>query len=224
MNITMKFRDPSAPNKATLYFDQLSLRLDPDYLIVLPPKTPVAAIVGGVIGGVALLLALLALFLFFMRRRKKSKAAGRQIPDPVEEPQTSANNLLNPQLLTVPRAHSGEPSISSAQREAHLGAHHRATSVTGASGTWNPGLPAYETPEDPISPTSDLESFAQLHRDSIDPSLFDKLRRAGYNPTQNPNVYTESEWYQQFGVTKFEYQRLCSAYSRSVQFLNPSFT
>ncbi|CAG8772066.1 9435_t:CDS:1, partial [Acaulospora colombiana] len=203
LNITMKLRDPGTPNRATLYFDQLSLKLDPDYIIVIPPKTtPIGAIVGGVVGGIAVLLALVAFVYFFIRRRRRANPPARELGSGAEGRETSVNNLLSNQLLTVPIGHSGEPSIHSAQREPRSPLQHRATSMSGGSEAWNPVLPAYDTSGDqPISPTSDLESFAQYHRNSIDPNLLEKLRRAGYSPLQNPNIYTEEQWAQQFNVT-----------------------
>ncbi|PVF97674.1 hypothetical protein CPB86DRAFT_785627, partial [Serendipita vermifera] len=95
--------------------------------------------------------------------------------------------------------------------------------MSGGSEPWTQQiLPAYDTSGEPPTSPTDLESFAQLNRNSIDANLLDKLRRAGYSPLQNPNMYTEEQWSQQFNVSKFEYQRLCDAYARNNERAQPS--
>ncbi|PVF97670.1 hypothetical protein CPB86DRAFT_785623 [Serendipita vermifera] len=68
----MRLRDPTAPNNATLYFDELSFKPDA-VLVQVKQETPIGAIVGGAVGGVALLIALGILCFLCMRRKKRAQ-------------------------------------------------------------------------------------------------------------------------------------------------------
>lgn len=52
-NVTFHLRDPSSPNSATIYADDIRFTLD---AIIIKPNLPIGAIVGAVIGGVAIIV------------------------------------------------------------------------------------------------------------------------------------------------------------------------
>jgi hypothetical protein len=68
----------------------------------------------------------------------------------------------------------------------------------------------------PMSPITDLESFARANPYLIDTVLLEKLRKARYSPLTNPNALSEAEWFEQFNVNKLEYERICEAYAQCV--------
>ncbi|PVF97669.1 hypothetical protein CPB86DRAFT_415969 [Serendipita vermifera] len=205
----MKLRDSNAPNKATLYFDQLSLK--PDAVVLVEHKTPLSAIIGGAVGGAALLVALgILLYLFIMKRKKAKKAEkeknkGKEIGGDSEDP------------LTVPT--TTDPRLSMAQSPSPYPAESALYSPRSQHGN-NLGLPNYGAPSFVSQQQGlDLDGFARENPYLIDTVLLEKLRRARYSPAQHPTVISEGEWFSRYNIDKIEYERLCEAYAKYVPLL-----
>ncbi len=50
--------------------------------------------------------------------------------------------------------------------------------------------------------------YATQHRSYINSQLEEKLRQAGYRPSDGPNMYTPESWLARFGVDRFELERI----------------
>jgi hypothetical protein len=205
MNMTMKLRDSDAPNKATLYFDQLSFK--PDAVVLVEHKTPMSAIIGGAVGGFALLVALgILLGLWIMKRRKAKKRAEKEkIEGGSEDALTQPNPFIDQRPMSqTPFFQPGDPSLYSPRTE-YGGLH------GGGGGGGAPSM------VQSMSPPMDLDGFARENPYLIDTVLLAKLQRARYMPGQHPSVISESEWFNRFNIDKIEYERLCEAYSKTFE-------
>lgn len=62
----------------------------------------------------------------------------------------------------------------------------------------------------------EIGRFAAMHRGIISYELEEKLRRAGYKPTDDPREMPTEVWLGQYGVGHFELKRLREIYDSTV--------